>query len=68
VPPGCTCARTRDRDDPRVRVERRYGMRALRFLTGTTGTPREIVFRCRDCGHAVEVSTDRRDIAQYTYR
>lgn len=68
APPGCTCEATRDRHDPRVRVERRYGMRALRFLTGTTGTPREIVFRCRDCGHIVEASTDERDIAQYTYR
>ena len=68
VPDGCTCAFTRDRSDPHVRVERRYGLRALRFLTGTTGTPREIVFRCSDCGNVVEVSTDARDIAQYMYR
>jgi uncharacterized membrane protein YphA (DoxX/SURF4 family) len=65
---GCTCDGARDRNHPRVRVERRYGMRALRFLTGTTGTPREIAFRCRDCGHVVEESTDERDIAHYTYR
>lgn len=68
IPDGCTCEFTRDRNDPRVRAERRYGMRALRFLTGTTGRPREIVFRCADCGNVVEVSTDVHDIAQYRYR
>ncbi len=65
---GCTCDATRDRTHPRVRVERRYGMRALRFLTGTTGTPKEIVFRCLDCGNVIDVSTDEADIARYTYR
>lgn len=65
---GCTCTPPHSRTHPRVQVERRYGMRALRFLTGTTGTPKEIVFRCRDCGHIVEVSSDPDDIAQYTYR
>jgi uncharacterized membrane protein YphA (DoxX/SURF4 family) len=65
---ACTCSPPHDRTHPRVQVERRYGMRALRFLTGTTGTPKEIVFRCRDCGNVVEASTDATDIAQYTYR
>jgi uncharacterized membrane protein YphA (DoxX/SURF4 family) len=67
VPEGCTCDASRDRDHPRVRAERRYGMRALRFITGTTGTPREIAFRCRDCKQVVEVSTDEQDLARYTY-
>ncbi|MEP0545363.1 MAG: DoxX family membrane protein [Rhodothermales bacterium] len=65
---ACTCSPPHDRAHQRVQVERRYGMRALRFLTGTTGTPKEIVFRCRECGNVVEVSTDETDIAQYTYR
>lgn len=68
IPAGCTCGFTRDRTHPRVRVERRYGMRALRFLTGTTGTPREVAFRCLDCGNVVEVSSEAADIAHYTYR
>lgn len=67
VPAGCTCGLTRDRSHPRVEAERRYGMRALRFLTGTTGTPREILFRCRDCGHIVERSESAEDIAYYRY-
>ncbi len=67
VPAGCTCGFTRDRNDPRVRAERRYGMRALRFLTGTTGTPREIAFRCLDCGNIVEATKDEADIAHYTH-
>lgn len=68
IPPGCTCGFTRDRHHPHVRAERRYGMRALRFLTGTTGTPREVVFRCMDCRNVVEASSDVEDIAYYTYR
>jgi len=67
-PHVCSCGASEDRHSPSVRVERRYGMRALRFITGTTGTPKEIVFRCRICGDIVEVSTDERDIAHYTYR
>lgn len=67
APSGCTCEAGRDRDHPRVQAERRYGMRALRFLTGTTGTPKEIVFRCRDCGHVVESSAAEEDIAYYTH-
>jgi len=64
---GCTCDDVRDRHHPRVRAERRYGMRALRFITGTTGTPKEIVFRCRDCKQIVEVSTDEEDLVHYAY-
>lgn len=67
VPPGCTCGFTRDRDHPRVEAERHYGMRALRFLTGTTGTPREVLFRCRDCGAVVERTAAPEDIAYYRY-
>lgn len=67
VPPGCTCGLTHDRSHPRVQPERRYGMRALRFVTGTTGTPKEVAFRCRDCGHVVERSTAPEDIAYYRY-
>jgi uncharacterized membrane protein YphA (DoxX/SURF4 family) len=67
VPDGCTCNGSRNRDHPRVRAERRYGMRALRFLTGTTGTPKEVVFRCRDCKQIIEVSTDEEDLVHYTY-
>lgn len=65
---ACTCVETRDRTHPDVRVERRYGMRAIRFLTGTTGTPRAIVFRCRVCRNVVETSSSPEDIAYYTYR
>ncbi len=65
-PPGCTCG-SRDRRHVRVQAERRYGMRALRFLTGTTGTPKEIVFRCRDCGQVVESSAAPEDVAYYTH-
>lgn len=68
VPAGCTCGFTRDREHPHVRAERRYGMRALRFLSGTTSTPREIAFRCQDCGNVVETSHEAEDIAYYTYR
>lgn len=68
IPPGCTCELTRDRTHPRVHAERQYGMRALRFLTGTTGTPKVVNFRCRDCGHVVESSTDAEDIAYYRHR
>jgi uncharacterized membrane protein YphA (DoxX/SURF4 family) len=68
LPKVCTCGASEDRNSPNVRVERRYGMRALRFITGTTGTPKEIVFRCRKCGDIVDVSTDESDLAYYTYR
>lgn len=64
---GCTCSDERDRNHPRVRAERRYGMRALRFVTGTTGMPKEIVFRCRDCKQIVEVSTDEEDLVHYAH-
>jgi len=67
VPEGCTCGGSRDRDHPRVRVERRYGMRALRFITGTTGSPKEVAFRCRDCRQILEVTSDEQDLAHYTY-
>ena len=67
VPTACTCSLTRGRAHPHVMAERRYGMRALRFLTGTTGTPREILFRCRDCGHIVERSARPEDIAYYRH-
>lgn len=63
----CTCG-GRDRAHPSVVVERRYGLGgALRFVTGTTGRPIEIVFRCRDCGGVVERSTDPEDLAYYRY-
>lgn len=65
---ACTCEVTRERGHPDVRAERRYGMGAIRFLTGTTGTPREIVFRCRVCRNVVETSKAPEDIAYYTYR
>lgn len=67
VPLGCTCGFTRDRMHPHVLPERYYGMRALRFLTGTTGTPKEVLFRCRDCGAVVERSADPEDIAYYRH-
>ncbi|MEM1043345.1 MAG: DoxX family protein [Bacteroidota bacterium] len=63
----CTCEPSRDRSHARIRIERRYGMRALRFLTGTTGTPREVVFRCRDCRQVVETTVDPEDLAYYAY-
>ena len=67
APSGCTCTPAHDRTHPRVVAERSYGIRALRFLTGTTGTPREVVFRCLDCGQVVERSRAAADIAYYRY-
>lgn len=67
IPSGCRCEATRDRTHPHVVAERRYGMRALRFLTGTTGTPKAVSFRCRDCGQIVESSAAVEDIAYYRY-
>jgi hypothetical protein len=42
-------------------------MRALRFITGTTGSPKEVAFRCRDCRQILEVTSDEQDLAHYTY-
>ncbi|MDX1530123.1 MAG: DoxX family membrane protein [Rhodothermales bacterium] len=63
------CIHGRDRHHPRVSVERDYGLTGgLRFLTGTTGRPRRIVFRCRDCDGVVEVSEAQEDLDRFMYR
>jgi len=63
-----SCVHTRDRSHPRVTVERSYGIGgALRFISGTTGRPSQIVFRCRDCGGVAEASDHPEDLAYYTY-
>lgn len=67
MPKACSCGASKDRYSPNVRVERRYGMRALRFVTGTTGTPKEIVFRCRVCRDVVDVSTEQEDLMHYAH-
>jgi uncharacterized membrane protein YphA (DoxX/SURF4 family) len=62
------CIHGRPREHPRVTVERDYGFgRSLRFVVGTTVTPRRVVFRCADCGGVVGVSTDPDDLQYYRY-
>lgn len=62
------CVHDRGRYHPRVQVRREYGLGSkIRFLSGTTGAPRRIVFVCKDCGGVVEVSERPEDIAYFTY-
>lgn len=62
------CVHGRTREHPRVIVERDYGFaRSLRFVVGTTVTPKRVIFRCSDCGGVVEISTDPDDLLYYRY-
>lgn len=62
------CTHGRDRHHPRVYAESRFGLGGRwRFLTGTTGRPRVVVFRCQDCGGVTEVSTRAEDTRHYAY-
>lgn len=55
--PTCRCGH--DRMHPSVHPERSYGVWAWFLLfMGATGMPKEVAFRCHDCGRIVETSRD----------
>ena len=63
---GCACGH--DRDHPHVEVERNYdSLSALRFATGTHPRPTSVVYRCRDCGGAVETVDTPGDLEAFRY-
>lgn len=62
----CSCGH--DRNHPRVSAHARYSMwGAMYFLTGITGPPKEIVYRCGDCGEVIETSREQKVLEQYRY-
>ena len=63
---GCGCGH--DRGHPHVEVERNYdSLSALRFATGTHPRPTSVVYRCRDCGGAVETVDAPEDLEAFRY-
>ena len=64
--PTCSCGHTRHH--PRVTAHARYSMwGAMYFLTGITGPPKEIVFRCGDCGEIIETTREKDVLEEYRY-
>lgn len=67
-PIASTCACGHDVDHPSVKAEGVYGFRgAFYTLAGITAPPREIVFRCTDCGTVLQRSRSREVIERYRY-
>jgi uncharacterized membrane protein YphA (DoxX/SURF4 family) len=57
------------RGHPRVSPHARYGMfSAVFFLLGATGPPKEIVFRCQDCGDIVSRTREPEALRQHRYQ
>ena len=63
-----TCSCGHDRSHPRVTAQARYSVwGAMYFLTGITGPPNEIVYRCGDCGEVVERTLEKDELEEYRY-
>lgn len=66
--PTRTCSCGHDRDHPRVFPQARYGFwGAAYFLTGITAPPREIIYRCGDCGEVIEATREQEVLRQFRY-
>ena len=62
----CGCGHERSHE--RVEVERSYdSLSALRFATGTHPRPTSVVYRCLDCGGAVETVDDPEALEAFRY-
>lgn len=67
TPQACSCGH--DRDHPSARVEVRYGLRSMPyFLAGITGPPKEVIFRCEECGEVIERSRAAAVLKAHRYR
>ena len=67
--PAAACSCGHGEDHPRVSPHIRYGMfSAVYFLVGVTGPPREVVFRCRDCGEIVAKTRKPEALRRYRYQ
>ena len=67
--PAATCSCGHGRDHPRVSPHARYGMfSAVYFLAGATGPPKEIVFRCGDCGETVTRTREPEALRRHRYQ
>lgn len=63
-----TCSCGHGIDDQRVTAHARYSMwGAMYFLSGITGPPKEIVFRCGDCGEVVATTREPEMLERYRY-
>ncbi|MYE05169.1 MAG: DoxX family membrane protein [Bacteroidetes bacterium SB0662_bin_6] len=68
-PPAAACSCGHGRDHPRVSPHVRYGMfSAVFFLAGATGPPKEIVFRCGNCGEVVTRSREPEVLRRHRYQ
>lgn len=67
--PAAACPCGHGQEHARVFPHIRYGMfSAVYFLVGVTGPPREVVFRCRDCGEIVSRTKKPEALRQYRYQ
>lgn len=64
--PTCSCGH--DRNHPRVTAHARYSLfGAMYFLTGITGPPKEIVYRCGDCGEIIATTREKEALEEFRY-
>lgn len=64
--PVCSCGH--DRDHPRVSPQARYSLwGAAHFISGITGAPKEIVYRCGDCGEVIETTREPDVLTHFRY-
>lgn len=64
--PICHCGR--DRTHPDVQPERHYGFWSwVLLLSGASGTPRRIDFRCQRCRQIVESTSDSVLLERYRH-
>ncbi len=62
--PTCSCGH--DRYHHSIRPDLTYGAGAwLRMFSGISGQPRQITFRCADCGDAFETTRDARVLQEF---
>ncbi len=67
--PAAACPCGHGQEHPRVFPNIRYGMfSAVYFLVGVTGPPREVVFRCRDCGEIVTRTREPEALRRHRYQ
>lgn len=63
-----TCSCGHDVHHPRVAPHARYNMwGAMYFLSGITGPPKEVVYRCGDCGEVVASTREPEVLERYRY-
>lgn len=63
-----TCSCGNGIDHHRVTAHARYSMwGAMYFLSGITGPPKEIVFRCGDCGEVIATTREPEMLERYRY-